>query len=187
MNRYSSRIADIGSLASGPMKVVLDHWNAVRGASAMPSGEAVLAGGRLPATPHCVQIDVPERLGDMSFRMFGSGLTLAVGRDYTHYRILDLEPSDYADLVFRDYSEVAHCAVPVLREVRAESDGDTRCYQRLVLPLGQREDRVDGLLAVSAINRRFWGAVLEDRAAIPPVMTEMVGGAEPAVPAAPAA
>lgn len=181
MDRYSSRIADIGSLTAGPMKAVFDYWNSVRGVAALPSSEAVTAGGRLPATPNSLMIDIPERLNEMSFRMFGTGLTMAVGHDYTHYRVLDLEPAEYADLVFRDYSEVALCATPVLREIRAESDGAARCYQRLILPLGREGGRVDGLIAISTIDRSFWGAVCDEWVGAPPGVTEMMGDPVPAV------
>lgn len=181
MDRYSSRIADIGSLPDGPLKDVFDHWNKMRGATSVPSCEAITAGGRLPATLRSVLVDVPERLNEMSFRMFGSGLSLAVGRDYTHYRVLDLEPAAYADLVFRDYSEVALCATPVLREVLAEAEDDVRSYQRLVLPLGRDGGRVDGLLAVSVIDRSFWGVVQDEWVGAPPSVVDMMGDAEPAV------
>lgn len=107
-------------------------------------------------------VDLPKLLGnilicevqhsprDFIFRLFGTALVDALGRDLTGVRFSTLFTQDVAPDIVREYEAVADRCAPVISRKDAHwvSKSHVR-YERLLLPLSDDGERVNRILGAA--------------------------------------
>jgi hypothetical protein len=90
--------------------------------------------------------------------VFGTGIVTAHGKDFTGKSVRDLDPPAFAELIWRQYSEVLQIGDAVAHRVRLYAGNQYINYHRVTMPLSTDGTTIDMLLAVSIENRDFWKA-----------------------------
>jgi hypothetical protein len=104
-------------------------------------------------------IDVLYEPLDFIYRVFGTGIATAHRKDFTGKSVREIEPSEFSDVIWKQYSEVLENKGPLLHGVTFVTDERYLKYFRLTLPLSSKGVVIDQLLAVSIEDGRFWEAV----------------------------
>jgi hypothetical protein len=116
-------------------------------------------GAPAPARADIDPVEVPRLLGnilicevqdaprDFIFRLFGTALVEAVGRDLTGERFSTLFPKSVAPDIVREYKAVAENFVPVISRKDAHWANKSHIrYERLLLPLSDDGKNVNRIL-----------------------------------------
>lgn len=138
------------------LKVVLDHWTAVRGGRAMPARRDIDPQALREALGIVMIARYEPALDDFRFSLFGSEIAGAQQTDYTGKLASQLAPRAYADAVLRSYRQIRASGQPYYGRLSLAFDHELVNYHRLVLPLGDDGRTVDALLVASEHEKGFW-------------------------------
>jgi hypothetical protein len=159
-HKFSGESLPLTELRHAVLREAYDYWCGKRGGGrAMPSRQDIAPEEMKSYLPRVMLIDVRREPLDFVYRVFGSVIARAHGREYTGKSARELEPAGFADLIWRQYLEVVDAKAPRLHAIQLESGGKYMNYQRLTLPLSSDGETVDKLLAVSIEDGSFWKPV----------------------------
>lgn len=135
--------------ASNRLAQFLAHWEALRGSAAMP-GRRDFDIVQVPTAlvPHLILLDVLDGGGGLRYRVVGTGVVDAIGRDFTGETVEQYH-TRHESLEVRDgYVAVARTARPHLYCATLTNIGkDHVAYERLALPLGGDDGAVARIIA----------------------------------------
>lgn len=123
------------------------YWNDKRGERVAPRRADIdpLDLPRLLGNILICEVHDPPR--DFTFRLFGTALVDAVGRDLTGARFSTLFSRDVAPDIVREYEMVAdRCAPVISRQDAGWAQKSHVRYERLLLPLSDDGERVNRIL-----------------------------------------
>lgn len=133
------------------LRAVHAYWQARRGAHGMP-GRADIRPEDLSHSLGWINlIDVRPRMPVFRFRLVGTDIVQAYGRDVTGRGVRDLTPPDYAELIHAAFAEAVRQRRPVLHELRFSDGWKTHAMRRLTLPLTSDGGAVDMLMTVASL------------------------------------
>ncbi|MBX6322827.1 MAG: PAS domain-containing protein [Rhodospirillaceae bacterium] len=144
---------------SHTLQQAYSYWQRKKGDRPFPTRQDLEPDEMKPFLPQVMLIDVLNGPLDFVYRVFGTGISLPLGRDYTRKSVRRLEPPQFAELIWRQYGEALTARAPVLHSVERVAGGMTRRYLRLTMPLSTDGTTVDKLFAVSTENSAFWTGI----------------------------
>lgn len=151
IERVSQRSLPIEALQDERLRAVQTYWQERRGVHEMP-GRADIRPEDLSRSLGWINlIDVRSQLPAFRFRLVGTAVVQAYGRDVTGRSVRDLSPPDYADLIHTAFAEAVRLRRPVLHELRFSDGWKTHAMQRLTLPLSTDGGSVDMLMTVVSL------------------------------------
>lgn len=138
------------------LKVVLDHWNAVRGARPMPSRRDIDPHGLKDALGIVMIARLDPGQEDFRFSLFGTEIAQAQRADFTNKLARELSPPDFGAAIAANYRLVRTNGRPYYGRLTLSVNRELVSYHRLVLPLGSEEGTVDAVLVASEHEKSFW-------------------------------
>lgn len=156
---FEGELLPLDSMPDGDLRRGYDYWRAQKGAKKYPSRTDISPEGMKPFLSKVMLIDVRQSPLDFVYRVFGTAVASANNKDFTGKSVRDLEPPDFAELIWQQYSEAVRTGEPSLHRVQLVTENQTMNYHRILLPLSTDGSTIDMLLAVSVENRDFWKAV----------------------------
>jgi hypothetical protein len=148
----------LDSLPDGELRQAHAYWRAQKGTKNFPSRHDISPEGMKPFLSKVMLIDVYHSPLNFIYRVFGTGIVTAHGKDFTGKSVRDLDPPAFAELIWRQYSEVLQIGDAVAHRVRLYAGNQYINYHRVTMPLSTDGTTIDMLLAVSIENRDFWKA-----------------------------
>ena len=161
MHELTGERLPLAELQHPVLRNAYDYWRLKKGDREVPSRKDISPEDMKVYLPNVMLIDVSYKPLDFVYRVFGSGIARAHGKEYTGKSVHQLEPAEFARLVWRQYLDAVHERKPCLHEVMFSSGAKYEKYQRLTLPLSSDGVIIDKLLAVSIEDGKFWEAVGE--------------------------
>jgi hypothetical protein len=149
----------LDSLPDGELRQAYAYWRAQKGAKKFPSRHDISPEGMKPFLSKVMLIDVCHSPLDFIYRVFGTSIVTAHGKDFTGKSVRDLDPPAFAELIWRQYSEVLSIGDAVPHRVRLFAGNQNLNYYRVTMPLSTDGTTIDMLLAVSVESRDFWKAI----------------------------
>ncbi|NBB83459.1 MAG: PAS domain-containing protein [Alphaproteobacteria bacterium] len=143
---------DFTDLRDARLKAVWDHWNALRGRRPMPAPSEIRPEGLRGALGYVNLIDVLDAPPWFRFRLVGTEIAAAYGRDMTGQPIDAVRPPAYRDGIVDQFRAVVGERQPLLHEIRFQLDWKTHWLVRLSLPLGTADGPVTRLITCSAFD-----------------------------------
>jgi hypothetical protein len=129
---------------------MLAYWNRRRGQKRFP-GRGDIDPVEIPQfLPRIMLADVRRDPMDFHYRLVGTGICDVHWFDFTHLTPRELEPPEYAQLVWDDYVAIVGRGEPVAHVVIFESARKIRYYARIVLPLAADGETIDMLMIVDS-------------------------------------
>jgi hypothetical protein len=156
MREFSGESLPLTEMRDPLLREAYDYWSRQRGDRTMPSRRDIAPEDMRAFLTHVMLIDVHREPLDFIYRVFGTGIADAHGREYTGKSARLLEPAGFAELVWQQYLEVVEAKAPRLHAVRRDTGARYEKYQRLTLPLSSDGTSVDKLLAISIEDSAFW-------------------------------
>lgn len=144
------------------LQLVLDHWQALRGAREMPSRRNVDPVGLRGALGIVMIARYEPARNDFRFSLFGTEVAASQRIDYTGKLASELEPRSYAELVLKSYHQVRDTQRPYYGRLSLALDRELVSYNRLVLPLGEDGAHVDAVLVASDHQKAFWQTLYDE-------------------------
>ena len=157
--KFSGESLPLSELGHPVLREAYDYWCRKCRGRAMPSRQDIAPEEMKSYLSRVMLIDVHRAPLDFVYRVFGSVIASAHGREYTGRSARTLEPAGFAELIWQQYLEVAETKAPRLHAVRLASGDKYLDYQRLTVPLSSDGEIVDKLLAVSIEDGDFWKPV----------------------------
>lgn len=163
--RSIDRRLPLGELPDARFGTVLDFWQANRGDEEMPPVTAVRPEMLRGALGYVNLVDVIyedcARPG-FRFRLIGSEIAQAYGREMSGKRVDDIEPAYYGEMVQRQFEEVVESREPCLHEVRFCLDWREHWLLRLSVPLGETGGAVSRIMTVATFDPDFTRVGIKD-------------------------
>jgi hypothetical protein len=156
MSDFTGESLPLTELRDPTLRTVYDYWCRIRGERELPARGDISPQDMTAYLSRVMLIDVSRQPLDFVYRVFGSGIARATGKDYTGKSVGQLEPPAFAALIWRQYLEVVNERKPCLHGVRLSAGARFLRYQRLTLPLSADGAVIDKLLAVSIEDKKFW-------------------------------
>ena len=156
MNDFTGESLPLAELRDATLRSVYDYWCRIRGERELPARGDISPQDTAVYLARVMLIDVSHQPLDFVYRVFGSGIARAAGKDYTGKSVRQLEPAEFAGLIWRQYLDVVNQRTPCLHGIMLSAGARFLRYQRLTLPLSSDGAVVDKLLAVSIEDRKFW-------------------------------
>lgn len=164
MSEFSGESLPLAELRDPTLRRVYDYWCLIRGERELPSRQDISPEDMRVYLSRVMLIDVSYQPLDFVYRVFGSGIAQAAGKDYTGKSVRQLEPAEFASLVWRQYLDVVNERKPCLHGIRLSAGARFLRYHRLTLPLSGNGLAVDKLLAVSIEDGKFWRSFRDTKA-----------------------
>lgn len=158
----------LGEVSSAILRPALAHWEAARGAKAIPSRAEINPLALKSTLGLMAMVDVVDQGRDFVFRLFGTELSSRVGEDFTGRSVDSIVPKAYGELLRRSYEKVVARRAPSFDHVAFQYRNHARLYHRLTLPLSGDGEQVDRLWLLLEYRREVWNEFLE-----------MIGAADP--------
>ncbi len=133
------------------------YWDTKRGNRRMPARREISPEEMRDFLGFIILVDVesgpPRRF---RFRLVGSEISNAYGRDLTGSYVEDATPESYRKLIERHYSQAVDRAQPVVHRLTfVEWPGKRHALVRLILPLSDDNATVNMLLMVSVFGQEL--------------------------------
>jgi len=146
-----------------PLSVAGDHarltglyryWEKKRGERKMPARRDLRPEEMRDFLGYVVLVDVESAVPPRyRYRLVGSEIAGAYGRDLTGLYVDDVQPLSYRNLLLRHYGRATELARPILHRVKfMEWTGKVHELIRLILPLSDDNQTVNMLLMTSAFG-----------------------------------
>jgi len=159
MNQFTGESLPLTDLRHPLLCNVYDYWCLRKGDRELPSRKDISPEDMRDYLARAMLIDVSYQPLDFVYRVFGSGIARAHGKDYTGKSVGQLEPLEFSTLVWDQYLDVVNGREPRLHGVTFSWEARFEKYQRLTLPLSSDGSVIDKLLAVSIEDRKFWKTI----------------------------
>jgi PAS domain len=125
------------------------HWEAKRAGRLGPRWREIDPGAIRPLLPFISMSDVIESPFDLRYRLVGTGVADAAGRDFTGSRLSALIVTTGFDSWLAHYMRVAHQARPFYGRYRGDIAPELARYaDHGAFPLSETGERVDGILEI---------------------------------------
>lgn len=144
------------------LRLVLDHWEALRGAREMPSRRDIDPVELKGALGIVMILRYEPEHDDFRFSLFGTEIASSHRIDYTGKLASELEPRAFAALVVESYRHVRDTRRPYYGRVSLAAGRELVSYFRIVLPLGEDGAHVDALLVASDHEKAFWQTLYDE-------------------------
>jgi hypothetical protein len=141
------------------LRVVLDHWHAVRGQRAMPARRDIDPQGLRGALGIVMIARLDPVQDDFRFSLFGTEIAQAQRGDFTNKLARDLLPRDFGQAISDSYRQVRSTGRPYYGRLSLAIEREMVSYHRLVLPLGTADSMVDAVLVASEHEKSFWKSI----------------------------
>ncbi len=159
MRRFVGKRLPIETLQQPALCLAFAYWREKRGDRTFPSRKDIAPEEMRTYLANVMLVEVARQPLDFVYRVFGSGIAAAHGEDYTNKSVRDLQPPEFAALIWDQYADVLEKETPQLHGVVFQTESQYHEYQRLTLPLSSNGVTIDKLLAVSIEDRDFWDTV----------------------------
>jgi hypothetical protein len=168
MNEFSGETLPPSELRHPLLRTAYDYWCLIKGEREFPSRQDITPEGMKLYLSRVMLIDVSYKPLDFVYRVYGSGIAQASGKDFTGKSVRQLEPPAFAALIWRQYLEVVNQRKPCLHAIQLSAGSRFTKYHRLTLPLSTDGLAIDKLLAVSIEDGKFWEGVRDAKPARAP-------------------
>jgi hypothetical protein len=148
----------LDSMPDGDLRQAYEYWRTQKGTKTFPSRHDISPEGMKPFLSKVMLIDVCDSRLDFIYRVYGTSIVTAHGKDFTGKSVRALDPPAFAELIWRQYSEVLQIGDAVAHRVRLFAGNHYMNYHRVTMPLSTDGTTIGMLLAVSIENREFWNA-----------------------------
>ena len=162
MARIESDELPLERLDRPRLKLVLEHWQALRGAREMPSRRDIDPLELKGALGIVMILRYEPDHDDFRFSLFGTEIASSQRADFTNKLAGQLEPKPFAELVVKSYRQVRATHRPFYGRFSLAQDRELVSYYRLVLPLGEDGSHVDALLVASDHEKAFWQTLYDE-------------------------
>jgi hypothetical protein len=159
MNEFTGESLSLTELRHPMLRNAYDYWCLRKGARDLPSRKDISPEGMKVYLSRVMLIDVSYEPLDFVYRVFGSGIAQAHGKEYTGKSVRQIEPADFSRLVWHQYLDAVNERKPRLHGVTFSSGSRYEKYHRLTLPLSSDGSIIDKLLAVSIEDGEFWRTI----------------------------
>jgi len=137
---------------------LLRYWQKQRGERRMPPRRDMLPEEMSGFLGYIVLVDVTPPPRRFRFRLVGTEITNAYGRDLTGLYVDDITTVAYRDILLDHYGRAADGAEPVLHRLRfVEWPGRVHELVRLTLPLSDDDRTVNMLMLISSFGDELKG------------------------------
>jgi hypothetical protein len=144
----------LADLRAPRLQNVLDLWQRKRGGRLAPARLDFDPAELKPVLACVTLVDVLYDPLDFRYRLVGSEMVRAYGRDVTSQSVNDLQLIGLRALIWRDLTELVKTAQPQYTALYYTNlAGHLRAYQLLRLPLSSDGARLDMLLLVAEFDR----------------------------------
>jgi hypothetical protein len=134
------------------------YWLGKRGERRMPPRQAMLPEEMRESLGYIVLVDVTPPPRRFRFRLVGTEIASAYGRDMSGLYVDDITTAAYREMLIEQYGRAADRAEPVLHRLSfVEWPGKVHELVRLILPLAADGQTVNMLLVVSAFGDELKG------------------------------
>jgi hypothetical protein len=174
MSDFSGEALPVTELQHPVLRTAYDYWCLIKGEREFPARADITPEGMKLYLSRVMLVDVSYEPLDFVYRVFGSGIAQAFGKDYSGKSVRQLEPPEFAALIWRQYLEVVNERRPCLHAIQVTAGTRFLKYHRLTLPLSADGLAVDKLLAISIEDGKFWQS-LRDAEPAPPNRTGTAG------------
>jgi hypothetical protein len=161
---FTGEILQLTELDHPVLRDAYAYWSRKKADRVFPSRKDICPGDMRRYLPRVMLVDVAYEPINFVYRVFGSGVAQAYGREFTGKSVRELEPADFAGLIWDQYLDAVKRREPCLHAVSFASQGKYLKYQRLTLPLSSDGSVIDKLLAVSIEDGKFWKSVGDAKA-----------------------
>jgi hypothetical protein len=125
------------------------HWEEKRAGRLAPRWRDIDPGAIRPLLPYISIADVIETPFDLIYRLVGTGVVEASGRDFTRRRFSELKVTTGFDSWLAHYSRVVREARPFYGRYRGDIAPDLARYvDHGAFPLSETGERVDGIVEI---------------------------------------
>jgi len=144
----------IGKPGRPEFAALLDYWNELRGGREMPSAREfdVLHLPRLIGRLNVVEVH--HRPLRYRFRVHGTSIAEAIGRDYTGRWIHLVESPAWVSGAIRHFDEVVAARKPRYSHTEAQAEFGYVVMRRLICPFAGDDLEIDRLIMVVLVDRR---------------------------------
>lgn len=126
-----------------------DHWEAKRAGRLAPRWREIDPGAIRPLLPFISISDVIESPFDLTYRLVGTGVTEAAGRDFTGCRLSALKVTTGFDIWLAHYIRVVRQGRPFYGRYLGDIAPDLARYaDHGAFPLSETGERVEGILEI---------------------------------------
>lgn len=143
---------DFADLRDDRLKAIWDYWTGVRGNRPMPAPGDIRPEGMRGALGFINLIDVLDDEPWFRFRLVGTEIVRAYGRDVTGEPISVVQPAAYRDSIADQFRSVIEERRPLLHELRFQLDWANHWLVRLSLPLGTTDGGVTRIVTCAAFD-----------------------------------
>lgn len=150
----ASTVTAVSQISDPGLSKLYAYWDGKRGGRRFPRRSDLDPVDIPSLLPGMFLVDVRRDPFDLFFRLAGTVLAVCYGSDVTGSRLIDLNGSQTLEL-YRRAADTVRTAEPVLVSGLLQTPAEVyRRADHLLLPLGDRADRVD-MLVGGAIFRKF--------------------------------
>lgn len=142
--------ANLQAIPFPDLRLMYDHWLELRGERPMPArADFDPAEVPLRILPNIMMVDVRYEPLAFTYRVWGTGVADLHGVDLTGASVMQVRPRAFAEMVWRQYVEVAESKAPGLYLHKVPTkDGLLRAHAILRLPFSSDGKVVDIILCV---------------------------------------
>jgi hypothetical protein len=134
-------------ITSARVKALYDYWLAKRGGRRMPGRADIDPAEIKPLLPYVVLTDVHRNPLRIYFRLVGTAVAAAAGRNLTGLWLHEVQVDGGIDLWMSNYHRLVAAREPVFGRTRATLRvNDVRVFEWILLPLGSDGETVDKTL-----------------------------------------
>ena len=131
--------------------LALEHWGRLCDGRRLPPREALDPADIKPLLPRVMLVDViPGEPPRFRYRLSGTAIGNAHGRDLKELYAEDLQPPAYGRLVGRHYLECYERREPLTHVIVLQTTEKQWSYARIILPFGEAEGDVSHLLVIDS-------------------------------------
>lgn len=132
---------------------LLRHWEAKRGARALPARADFRPEGMQPFLGHIFLVDVEHEPRRFRFRLLGTEIVSSYGIELTGKYTDAVQPPSYRAMIERHYGQAADEKRPMVHRMRfTEHPGKIHQLMRLAMPLSDDGESVNMLMMASVFD-----------------------------------
>jgi len=141
----------VEALDLADMRALIARWHAIRAAGHRPSYDDFRPETMWNLVGNIILIDIePGPSPVFRYRLHGTRNTHVLGMDLTGKTFQDVSSPVLAQALQRTYQAAMVAGVPLAHRVRIADREHARIYDRIILPLFERNAALSGFLVVSA-------------------------------------
>ena len=142
--RFEAAIT-LATFANPKLQLLFRYWQTRRTGRSLPRRSDIDVLDLQACLGHLIVIDVGAEAQSLTYRLFGTRISAALGFDPTGFDLMQAGLAE-EDPMLRPYRTAAKLRAPVYCVNRMTSPNWDRCWERLVLPLSRDDQAVTQLL-----------------------------------------